>query len=188
MEEAVQVLRRYAQYPVGSRKLLFTSNHDENTWNGTEYEKYGHAAKALAVLSCTFPGIPLIYSGQEKPNHQRLPFFEKAHIDWGSTNELHEFYKRILELRKQNLALQESASVLFLETNRNDCIIAYLCRRQQDKVLVIINLGREVYDVLINHLAISGSYLDLFTHESLAFNREMKVSLQPGGFKVLYEK
>ena len=37
-------------------KLFFTSNHDENSWNGTEYEKYGDAAKAFAVFSFTWTG------------------------------------------------------------------------------------------------------------------------------------
>ena len=58
-------------------KLWFTTNHDENSWNGTEYEKYGLAAKALAVFSFTWDGIPLIYTGQELPNNKRLQFFEK---------------------------------------------------------------------------------------------------------------
>ena len=67
-------------------RTWFTSNHDENSWNGTEYEKYGDMAKALAVFSCTWNGIPLIYSGQELPNLKRLKFFEKDAIDWTGEN------------------------------------------------------------------------------------------------------
>ena len=58
----------------------FTSNHDENSWNGTEYEKYGEMALPLAVFSATWEGVPLVYSGQEIPNHQRLAFLIK--INW----------------------------------------------------------------------------------------------------------
>src|SRR5262249_13983469 len=59
------ILQHYENdYPTNSFRMFFTTNHDENTWNGTEYEKYGDAAKALAVFSCTYDGLPLIYSGQ----------------------------------------------------------------------------------------------------------------------------
>ena len=63
----LQVLDQY--HSISGTKVWFTANHDENSWNGTEYEKYGALAKALAVFSCTWPGLPLVYSGQELPNH-----------------------------------------------------------------------------------------------------------------------
>ncbi|MFK4985495.1 alpha-amylase family glycosyl hydrolase, partial [Klebsiella pneumoniae] len=76
------MLHAYSQYPQDAYKLFFTSNHDENSWNGTEYEKYGTAAKALAVFTFTWKGIPLIYSGQENANQKRLKFFDKDLIEW----------------------------------------------------------------------------------------------------------
>lgn len=32
------------QFPNHAMRMYFTSNHDENSWNGTEFEKYGDAA------------------------------------------------------------------------------------------------------------------------------------------------
>ncbi len=55
-------LHSYSQYPFNATKLYFTSNHDENSWNGTEYEKYGQTAKAWWVFAATWQGLPLIYS------------------------------------------------------------------------------------------------------------------------------
>lgn len=52
----------------GSTESYFTSNHDENSWNGTEYEKYGSAALAMSAYTLLLNGIPIIYSGQELPN------------------------------------------------------------------------------------------------------------------------
>ena len=63
-------------------RAWFTTNHDENSWNGTEYEKYGDMAKALAVFSATWNGFRLLYSGQELPNMKRIKFFEKDAIAW----------------------------------------------------------------------------------------------------------
>ncbi len=64
-------------YPQNTYQLQFTSNHDENSWNGTEYERLGEAVKAMAILSFTVPGMPLIYTGQEAALNKRLLFFEK---------------------------------------------------------------------------------------------------------------
>ena len=62
-------------------KLLFTSNHDENSWAGTEYERMGDAVETFAALTYTLPGIPLIYNGQEEDFNRRLKFFVKDSID-----------------------------------------------------------------------------------------------------------
>jgi len=67
-------LHNYSQYPNQAIKLFFTSNHDENSWNGTEIEKYGKFVKAWSVFTATWKGMPLIYSGQEIPNDRRLAF------------------------------------------------------------------------------------------------------------------
>lgn len=185
MQEIHPLLHNYAQYPIGSRKLLFTSNHDENTCYGTEYEKYGVCAKAMAVLSCTWPGIPLMYSGQGKPNTIRLAFFEKDFIDWEGNVELHDFYKTLLMLHKKNKALQESASVLMLQTNC-DNVLAYLCRRQHDKLLVLMNLGKEPARFHINHPALPGNYINLFSAELKTINRMETFSFNAGDYLVYH--
>ncbi|MBS1564161.1 MAG: 1,4-alpha-glucan branching protein [Bacteroidetes bacterium] len=183
--EIPPILSAYSQYPIGSRKLLFTSNHDENTYNGTEYEKYGEAAKALAVFTCTWPGIPLIYSGQEKPNRKRLAFFEKDEIDWSGEVQLHDFYKTLLSLRKRNKALQESASVLLVPSTHPE-VIVYLCRRQADKVLVMINLSKEEAAFSLNHPAIAGKYKDIFSGEEMIMKRQAAFDFAPGEFIALH--
>ena len=183
--DIINILIAYSHYPIGSRKLLFTSNHDENTYWGTEYEKYGACAKALAVFSCTWPGIPLIYSGQEKPNYKRLAFFEKDSIDWEGKVELHDFYKTLLSLRKKNKSLQESASVLLITTDHPE-VLVYLCRRQQDKVLVLINLTEEFAVFTIDHPAVSGEYKDLFSGEAKTMTRKESFGFAGGGYLVLH--
>ncbi len=177
------LLIQYSHYPIGSRKLLFTSNHDENSDHGTEYEKYGDAALAMAIFCCTWPGIPLIYSGQEKPNKKRLAFFEKDFIDWEGDVELKDFYRTLLHFRKRNKALQESASVLMLQTG-SDGVLAYLCRRQQDRVLVLLNLSKDKADFIIDHPAIPGEYEDLFSGEKAKVKRKQKFHLVPGEYLV----
>lgn len=184
-EEIKPLLINYSHYPIGSRKLLFTSNHDENTYHGTEYEKYGVSAKAMAIFSCTWPGIPLIYSGQEKPNYKRLEFFEKDFIDWEGNVELHGFYKTLLTIRKRNKALQESASVFLFPVDASN-ILAYLCRRQNDKILVLMNLGKEANTFHINHPALAGKYHNLFSGEAAEIKRAETFTFQPGEYLVYH--
>ncbi len=186
LKEVFPLLQNYARYPVGSRKLLFTSNHDENSDHGTEYEKYGSSAMAMAVFSCTWPGIPLIYSGQELPNKRRLKFFEKDFIDWNTEPALHGFYRTLLNFRKVNKALQESASVLLLPSTHENTLV-YLCRRQEDKVLVMMNLSEEPATLHFDHPAIFGVYQDLFTGEEKTLYRKNSFNLEAGGFLVLHE-
>ena len=178
-----EMLATYAGYPAGARKLLFTSNHDENSYYGTEYEKYGTCAQALAVFTCTWPGIPLVYSGQELPNKKRLAFFEKDEITWSDQVQLHDFYKAMLNLRAQNKALQENASVLTLLA-KDKSILAYLCRRQKDKVFVIMNLSSQTVDFEIDHPAIAGFYEDLFSGRKVELNRRQNYSFNPGEYKL----
>ena len=41
--------------------MTFTTNHDENSWNGTVFERLGPAAEVMAALTYVMPGTPLIY-------------------------------------------------------------------------------------------------------------------------------
>ena len=85
---------------------MFTSNHDENSWAGTEFERMGDAAKVMAVLTFTLPnGQPLIYTGQEMGWNKRFEFFEKDHIPAWENNEYAAFYKEMTALRHNNAAL-----------------------------------------------------------------------------------
>ena len=66
------------KYPKNAFRMQFTSNHDENTWNGTVFERLGNAAESFAVFSFLIPDMPLIYSGQEAGLNKRLEFFDKG--------------------------------------------------------------------------------------------------------------
>ena len=53
------------QYPKGAINMNMITNHDLNSWEGTEFERYTDGVGAFAVLSYTLPGIPMMYTGQE---------------------------------------------------------------------------------------------------------------------------
>ena len=168
--------------------LFFTTNHDENSWNGTEYEKYGQAAAALAVLSCTFPGTPLIYSGQELPNKKRLKFFDKDEINWGSSFGLHDFYKALLHLRKRNRALISElkvSDVFLINNNLPKQAISYLRKNGEKEVLTIINLSTHQADCILHSDHVNGTYSEIFTRQQFLLRNGSQISVPAWGFVVL---
>ena len=170
--------------------LWFTSNHDENTWNGTEYEKYGDAAKALAVFSFTRNGIPLIYSGQEMPNHKRLAFFEHDPIAWNGKYELHDFYKTLLQLHKNNPALRTAdaaATTIDLSNTTPNNVLAYLRKNGAREVLVLLNMSKENVHCAINDDRLTGKFKDIFYNVDADFTSQKEFDLQPWQYLV-YEK
>jgi len=131
-------------YPAHAYRMRFTSNHDFNSWHGTDAELYGDTYQALAVLTFTLPGMPLIYGGQEARLAKRLEFFEKDPIAW-KTRELEPFYAELLALKRQHPALgngQYGAPVELLDVG-NEQLFAFRRSAGSDAVTVVLNLGKE---------------------------------------------
>lgn len=168
--------------------LWFTSNHDENSWNGTEFEKYGEMAGLLTVFSCTWYGLPLVYSGQELPNKRRLKFFDKDEIEWKENNELHEFYKKLLVLRAENPALHsgysESAPQI-LKTDRQHHILAYLRKKEKAEVIVLLNFSHTDQRVHFSDARVSGWFKNIFSGTLHTLAGDSVIEIKPWGYLVL---
>ena len=137
------VARDAARFPKEAFRLTFTSNHDENSWAGTEFEREGAAANACAVLCFTLPGSqPLIYTGQEIGLSRRLAFFEKDPItDW-SPNEYTAFWKTLVNLKHNNPALaagEKGGEIVWLEAPEG--WVAFHREVKGNKVIVLANFG-----------------------------------------------
>ncbi|WP_457446344.1 alpha-amylase family glycosyl hydrolase [Roseateles sp. P5_E4] len=131
-----------AGFPAHAYRMRFTSNHDFNSWHGTDADLYGDAYPALAVLTFTLPGMPLVYNGQESRLTKKLEFFEKDAIDW-KTYELSDFYASLAALKHQHPALaagQYGAPVKLLDSPPD--IVAFERRLDQDLVRVAVNLSK----------------------------------------------
>jgi glycosidase len=185
------VLHRYDAVGNKSMRAWFTTNHDENSWNGTEYEKYGDMAKALAVFSCTWNGIPLLYSGQELPNKKRLKFFDKDSIEWTGKNGLHDFYKTLLNLHSDHPALRagyEQAKTFRLKTSDDAHVFAYLRKNGEKEVLVILNLSKNKnLHIEITDERVSGIFKNIFSGAANDFTTKKSVGMQAWDYLV-YEK
>ena len=180
--DLTNLLSQYSAIGNKSMRAWFTTNHDENTWNGTEYEKYGEMAKTLAVFSATWNGVPLMYNGQELPLlNKRLEFFEKDPIPWNGENKLENFYKKLFELKSKNPALRggdDQATTQILQTSAPDQVLAYLRKNGNDEVLVILNLSDAQHlKVQILDETVKGKFKSIFSGLTTDFDTKPTIEM-----------
>lgn len=171
-------------YPKGTLEMYFTSNHDENSWNGADYQTFPGAAHApFAVLTQTLPAaIPLIYSGQEEPVLRALSFFERDSIKFHGFKRT-GFYKTLLGFRKRDPALDADASFKKLTVGDDKAIYAFVREKDQHMVLVVLNLSPKDQEIKIGQRSLWASARNVFT------GRQEKVTgkqwtLGPWGYRV----
>lgn len=189
LEVLEKLLNDYNTLGDDSMRAWFTTNHDENSWNGTEYEKYGNMAKALAVFSATWNGVPLMYSGQELPLlAKRLAFFDRDPIPWTTEFAMHDFYKKLLTLKSEHPALRAgdtSAATYRLQTTDNGRAFFYLRRNVDREVLVLLNLSRDDnFHVEITDPAVYGTFRCLFTGDEANFDDNKKIEMMGYEYRV----
>ena len=78
------VNRQTADYPKDTYLMNMVTNHDLNSWEGTEFDRLGNLSDAFAVLSYTLPGMPLIYTGQETGMNRAFEFLKKIRLRHGN--------------------------------------------------------------------------------------------------------
>ena len=173
-------------YPAGSIIMQFTSNHDENSWSGTEYERMDGGAKTFAVLAATVPGMPLIYSGQEAGMDKRLKFFEKDTILW-KESEMTDFYKELIALKKRNEALwngKYGGTITRITSTDNKSVYAFIREKENDRVFVILNLTGDPVNITLKGSDYKGVYTDLFTGDQVKFRKGENLILTPWAYQV----
>jgi 1,4-alpha-glucan branching enzyme len=178
------------KYQPGDNIMYFTTDHDENSWNGTDYERLGKAAvPAFEVLSATVPGMPLVYSGQESILDRRLSFFEKDSITWGSYPN-QDFYTKLLMLKNTNKAMLVDSTYhtdLVRDKNPNNDF-AFLRHNDNSKVLTVINLSDKPVTVKLDKGNAEGKYIELFTGKKLKVKKDITLHLDGWGYKVFVQK
>ncbi len=174
-----------SSHPKDAARMFFTTNHDENSWNGTEFEKFGNAYKTFAVFSQTMAqSIPLIYSGQELPNKKRLKFFVKDTIPWTGKYEMAAFYKTLLNLRKTNPALAYDAAYKRLPSSNEDAVLAYTRQKGGKKILAIFNMSKKGQKFTIKDSTFTGNPMNIFMGVNEQISDTHEFSIEPWGYIV----
>ncbi len=171
-------------------RMTFTTNHDENSWNGTVKERMGDGAgEAFAVFTFVAPGFPLIYSGQEAGLDKRLRFFDKDTIDW-SNLEKADFYAKLIDLKHNNHALWNGIAggkLIPLSKGVNDDVFAFYRQTDNNRIMVVMNLSKEPQSFKLENSDLKGDYSEYKTGKPFHFNGKHRWHLKPWEYLIFVQ-
>jgi len=178
--------REQAVYPQNVYRLMFLTNHDENSWAGTIDSLMGDAQQVFATLIFTAHGVPLIYSGQETCLDKKLKFFVRDTIDWDAC-DLTSFYMDLIKLKKENQALWNGisgGSMNKIKSSRKNKIFSFYREKDGNRVVIFLNLTKRNVTFKPDLKGLEGDYTDYFTGEKITLPLSVKHTLNPWGYKV----
>ncbi len=131
----------FLAFPTGALRLRFTTNHDKNVYDAPAIEKFGPAGlKVATVLTNTLPGIPLIYTGEEVANDQRLNLFEKVNVDWRRPREMGKLIQTLTRLRKEHKSISRG-EMIRVPSTEDQQVFGFFRSAGSDRVFVVLNLS-----------------------------------------------
>jgi glycosidase len=139
-----QILRNERlQFPTGSLRMRFTTNHDKNASDAPAVLKFGNDGLRLAtVLVNTLPGVPMIYTGEEVANDRKLSLFDRVGVDWSRPRDMGNLWKFLIAIRRGHLALSRG-DMLRVPSMPDGDIFSFFRAAGTDKVLVVLNFSAE---------------------------------------------
>ena len=178
--------------PSTSMHLAFTSNHDENSWSGSEQSRFGAALAAMSALTFVLPkSLPLIYTGQEIGYDHSFEFFDKDAMPQFEWNEATEAYRRLCEMKHQCTALNSAdLGGSFVEINNNapDCLFTFVREDSSGRVVYIANLSP--YKVFSDfHTGIyAGEYKNVLSGATETLYEHTWGDMEPWSVRLLMQK
>jgi glycosidase len=178
--------REVNRFPKDSYRMYFTTTHDENSWNGTVFERYGENYEAFAVLSSTIHGVPLLYSGQEAGLDWALKFFEKDEIDW-SELKYEDFFTTLFQLNRSNEALWNGSNGGEFKLILSDSVSQTLVfSRQKGDNAVIVALNFADQEVAVHaETGLSGDFMEVFSGLEMTDPLSLDLSIEPHGYRLI---
>jgi glycosidase len=173
-------------FPRGSMRMAFTSNHDKNSWEGTEFKMFGEGVKAAIVLTFVGDGIPLIYNGQEAGNTKRLAFFERDPIDW-KDHEHAELFRQLVALKSENSALHNGpwgARMVRVSNSAPQRVLSFVRANEQNKIVALFNFSAEPQQVKLSETLAHGDYIEFFTETATKLSADARIALRPWGYAI----
>lgn len=172
--------RQKKEFPAGSRHMNMVTNHDLNSWEGTEFDRFGPATGTFAVLSYTLPGVPMMYTGQEVGFNHAFEFFEQDSIQPKyEANDFTTFYETLNSLKHRNRALDASVPADFYSATDPDilCFVREVANPDgsDNKVMVVANLSNEKAPLVLKAKGIDVNDLtDVFSGEKAVMPAELE--------------
>ena len=180
-------LKERSVFPSNVYRMVFMDNHDENSWNGTINSRMGEAQSAFAAFIFTTQGVPLLYNGQEVCLDKSLKFFVRDTIKWDPCR-MTGFYTDLIKMKKANKALWngEFGGIMeMIKTDKDNNVFAYYREKDENRVVVFLNLSRKSIAFKADTKKIKGKYTDYFTGEKTTLPLTDSLRLEAWGYRVL---
>jgi len=174
-------------WPKAAMRLTYTENHDQNAWEGTQFERFGPALDAAIVLSFVGAGIPMIYSGQEAGNERRLKFFERDPITWRD-HPNNALFATLIAFRKSHPALANApwgAAMVPVVNTAPKTVFSFVRQQGRDKVFAMFNFSGAAQSFGFTDGPVAGRYRDFATGRTVEVDAETKIALEPWAYRVL---
>lgn len=166
-------------------RMQFTTNHDENTWSGSEYERLGDApADAFTVLTYTIPGMPLTYTGQEEPLKKRLRFFDKDTVNFKNYTRK-ELITKLNQLKSGNKALWSYTYRNSFMGLKNTCpasVLTFVRFYKKTQVFCAFNFSDKEQTFKITDM-LKGEFAT-YIGENIPVKMNEPIKLKPWGYSV----
>jgi glycosidase len=175
-----------SSFPKDGIRMVGVTNHDQNAWEGTEFEIFGKALNAAIVLSVVGEGMPMIYNGQEAGNPKRLKFFEKDEIIWRN-HPNGELYKKLFALKHSNSTLLNwghNATMNLVPNSKPDKVLSFARQNDKDKIFVVLNFSNLPQTVTFKETLYHGKYTEYFSGKSVEMDETTKMILPPWSYRV----
>lgn len=179
------------RYPREAMKMMFTSNHDENSWSGSEQQRFGAALEVMTALTFLWEAaMPLIYTGQEVGYDHSFEFFAKDPIPCYEANATTELYRKLTHLKHSQKALQAGelgGRVIEIENNAKDCMMTFVREVEGSRVVAILNLSPYTIHADFNTGIYSGEYTDAMSGERRILPLHVEQDIEPWGYTILHK-
>jgi glycosidase len=177
-------------WPEDAYRMVYTSNHDQNAWEATEFERFGPGLQAAMVLQFVGEGIPSIYNGQEAGNENRLEFFEREPIIWRE-HPNGDLLRRLIALKHDNQALWNGASggrMVPVVNTAPGAVLSFVRSREANSVFAVLNLSSEDHKVSFPTGPHHGAYTDAFSGAAATFGAETTLDLPAWSWRIFVKE
>lgn len=179
------------RYPREAMRLSFTSNHDENSWSGSEQSRFGRALEVMTAMTFLMPStIPLIYTGQEVGYDHSFAFFDRDPIPEELYKEGYatELYRRLADLKHSQRALdsgERGGDVIEIENNAKDCMMTFVREVDGSRVVAIVNLSPYTIHADFRTGIYAGKYRDAISGERVILDEHVERDIAPWHYQIL---
>ncbi|MBY0563849.1 MAG: alpha amylase C-terminal domain-containing protein [Hyphomonadaceae bacterium] len=173
-------------WPEDAYRMVYTSNHDQNAWDATEFERFGPAVQAAMVLQFVGEGIPSIYNGQEAGNEEQLEFFEREPIQWRE-HPHGELLRRLISLKHETRALWNGAAGARMIPVVNSApmhVFSFARFDDHGGVFAVFNFTGQSQRVTFQHNLHHGDFVEYFSTEAARFDAATELTLPAWSYRV----